>query len=54
MFWVSEYLGNLRQDWIAWTRRMKYEITEDEKYHNLMSWLISGWDQGLILETWKT
>ena len=33
---------------MAANARLKNEFTEDEKYHNLMSWLISGHGKGDI------
>ena len=32
-----------RAHWMAATARLKYEFTEDEKCHNLMSWLKYAW-----------
>ena len=32
--------SNIYPHWMAGHARLKNEFTEDEKYHNLMTWLI--------------
>ena len=34
--------SDIYPNWIAAHVRLKNEFTEDEKYHNLISWLISS------------
>ena len=48
----SDQNSDIMPHWMAAYARLKNEFTDDEKYHNLMAWLIYGFAAIFMTKTW--